>query len=75
MQAKCAIYYLCVVMVCITSSDSSNIDTFEPIMRHSPELNAASETHFPDDLFGYTLVLHQLDEAGGINSTRLVSDN
>ena len=44
-------------------------------MRHSPELNAASETHFPDDLFGYTLVLHQLDEAGGINSTRLVSDN
>ena len=75
MQATRAIYCLCVVMVCITSSDSSNIDTFEPIMRYSPELNAESGTHSSDDLFGYTLALHQLDEAGGVNSTRLVSAN
>ena len=37
-------------------------------MRLSPEVNVTEE-----DLFGYKVVLHQLDPAGGIENTRLVS--
>lgn len=36
-------------------------------MRLSPELNITEK-----DLFGYTLVLHQLNDLSGVNRTRLV---
>ena len=42
-----------------------NFDTLEPIVRYSPEIDATDK-----DLFGYTLVLHQLDITGGVNNTR-----
>ena len=51
----------------VAQSDSDNFDTLEPIMRLSPEFSATDE-----DLFGYTLVLHQLDTTGGMDNTRLV---
>ena len=37
-------------------------------MRSSPEVNVTEE-----DLFGYKVVLHQLDLEGGIEDIRLVS--
>ena len=46
---------------------SDNFDTLEPIMRFSPELDETDE-----DLFGYTLVLHQLNVTAGVDDTRLV---
>ena len=51
---------------CVARSD--NVDTLEPIIRSSPELNITKE-----DFFGYTLVFHQLDATGGVENTRLVS--
>ena len=56
-----------VLMISVTRCND-NIDIFEPIMRPSPEVNVTEE-----DLFGYKVVLHQLDLAGGIEDTRLAS--
>ena len=56
-----------VMLLRVAQSDSDNFDTLEPIMRLSPEFSATDE-----DLFGYTLVLHQLDTTGGMDNTRLV---
>ena len=44
---------------------SQHIDTFEPLMRASPEMD-----QFPDDFFGYTTVLHQTNTSGGMNTVR-----
>ena len=43
----------------------SNIDVFEPIMRPSPESNVTKE-----DLFGYSIVLHQLNLTGGLRDVQ-----
>ena len=57
---------VCVLIILgVAQSDADNFDTFEPIMRFSPEFNGTDR-----DLFGYTLVLHQLDNAGGVDNTR-----
>ena len=56
----------CILAVYV--AQSNNIDTFEPIIRFSPEINVTQE-----DLFGYKVVLHQLVSQGGIRDTRLVS--
>ena len=53
-----------VLMISVTQCND-NFDIFEPIMRLSPEVNVTEE-----DLFGYKVVLHQLDPAGGIEDTR-----
>jgi len=42
------------------------IDTFEPVIRRSPE----NITTIPNDLFGYSLVLHKLVADGNVNDTR-----
>jgi len=42
------------------------IDTFEPIIRRSPE----NLTTIPNDLFGYSLALHKLVEDGDVVDTR-----
>lgn len=67
-QATCIIAHcMCVLMMHMAPSNGLDIiDTFEPVMRCSPELDATKE-----DLFGYTLVLHQLNATGGIDNTRL----
>ena len=44
---------------------SQHIDTFEPLMRTSPEMG-----QFADDFFGYTAVLHQTNLTGGMNTMR-----
>ena len=56
-----------VLMISVTQCND-NIDILEPIMRLSPEVNVTEK-----DLFGYKVVLHQLDLAGGIEDTRLAS--
>ena len=61
---KTIVLICCVLMLRLVQS---NIDTFEPIMRSSPEIYKTEK-----DLFGYTLVLHQMDVTGGVNNTRLV---
>ena len=63
---KTIVLILCVLMLRV-AVQSNNIDTFEPIMRSSPEINITER-----DLFGYTLVLHQVNVTGGVNNTRLV---
>jgi len=44
------------------------IDTFEPVIRRSPE----NITTIPNDLFGYSLVLHKLVAGGDVANTRYV---
>ena len=51
----------------VLTLQSDIFDTSEPILRVSPEIDATTK-----DLFGYTLVLHQLDVAGGVDNTRWV---
>jgi len=63
---KTAVLIHCILMTCLAQNE--NIDTFEPIIRSSPEHNITKE-----DFFGYTLVLHQLDALGGVDNTRFVS--
>ena len=53
------------VFCSVLTLQSEIFDTFEPIMRLSPEINTTMK-----DFFGYSLVLHQLDVAGGVNNTR-----
>ena len=65
-------FVLCVIIgvtIMRLARSDGNFDTLEPIMRFSPELNVTGE-----DLFGYTLILHQLDITGGagVDNTRLV---
>ena len=67
MWIKSNILIHCVLMIYVTQCDD-NVDIFEPIMRPSPEVNVTKE-----DLFGYKVVLHQLNLPGGIKNTRLVS--
>ena len=62
---KAILLVCCSVLTVVLTLKSDNIDILEPIMRPSPELGEAAE-----DLFGYTLVLHQLDVAGGVDNTR-----
>ena len=57
-------------MILRLAQSDDTFDTLEPIMRFSPEFEATDE-----DLFGYTLVLHQLDITGGVDNTRLVLDH
>ena len=49
----------------VAYSEEENIDIFQPVMRSSPESGITE-----DDLFGYTLVLHQMNVSGGIDNTR-----
>jgi len=51
-------------IICVAIDDI--IDTFEPVIRRSPE----NLTTIPNDLFGYTLVLHKLVENGDVADTR-----
>jgi len=55
------------ILICcsVLTLQSEIFDTFEPIMRLSPENGTTMK-----DFFGYTLVLHQLDVAGGVDNTR-----
>lgn len=55
------------VLILLTAPTSHNsyIDTLEPVMRSSPELDATNA-----DLFGFSLALHQMDVTGGVNNTR-----
>ena len=49
---------------CVANDDI--IDTFEPVIRRSPE----NITTIPNDLFGYSLVLHKLVAGGSVANTR-----
>jgi len=51
-------------LLCVALDDF--IDTFEPVVRSSPEVIPEN----PNDLFGYSLVLHQLVANGNIDDTR-----
>ena len=63
---RSSVLILCVLMMLrIAAQSDENFDTLEPIVRYSPEINTTDK-----DLFGYTLVLHQLDITGGVNNTR-----
>ena len=53
----------------VLTLQSDVFDVSEPVLRVSPEINATTK-----DLFGYTLVLHQLDVAGGVDNTRWVME-
>lgn len=55
----------CILTLCAAQSSNENIDTFEPIVRFSPEMGS-----FADDYFGYTVVLHKLEEDGDIDDVR-----
>ena len=63
MWMKTAVLFHSVLMICI--AQCNNIDVLEPIMRPSPEINVTA-----DDLFGYSLVLHQLNLTGGLRDVR-----
>ena len=65
MQATVMIKAAFLICCSVLTLQSEVFDTSEPIMRLSPEINTAMK-----DLFGYTLVLHQLDVAGGVDNTR-----
>lgn len=62
---KVAFLIHCILTLCTAQSSDGNIDTFEPIVRSSPEFST-----FKDDYFGYTAVLHKLVEDGGMNDVR-----
>jgi len=49
----------------VAYSEEENIDILQPVMRCSPESSITE-----DDLFGYALVLHQMNVSGGIDNTR-----
>lgn len=53
-----------VLTLCV-AQPRENIDTLEPVLRTSPEMG-----QFADDFFGYTAVLHELVENGGMNNTQ-----
>ena len=56
----------CVIALCVAQQPpSDNIDTFQPVMRSSPEMGM-----FAGDLFGYTAVLHKINQSGGERDTR-----
>ena len=57
----------CVIALCVAQQPQSddNIDTFQPVMRSSPEMGL-----FDGDLFGYTAVLHKINQSGGERDTR-----
>ena len=55
----------CILTLCSAQSSDENIDTFEPIVRTSPEMG-----NFDGDYFGYTAVLHKIRQNGGMDDVR-----
>ena len=57
----------CILTLCVAQSSENidYIDTFEPIMRSSPEMST-----FTGDYFGYTAVLHKLVKNGDMDDVR-----
>ena len=55
----------CILALSVAQPEFENIDTLQPVMRSSPEMG-----QFAGDLFGYTAVLHKMQENGGPTDTR-----
>ena len=63
---RTAYLFHCVIALCVAQQpQSDNIDTFQPVMRSSPEMGT-----FDGDLFGYTAVLHKPNRDGGVGDTQ-----
>ena len=58
-------HYIMTLCVAQSSNNIEYLDTFEPIVRFSPEFGT-----FAGDYFGYTAVLHRLVENGDIDDVR-----